>query len=193
MDAAQLSIGSASSEPARQPSWMDLLRQRVNALNLNQKIGLGAVLITLLLALILAISSTKSYQNYKVLFSNVSDGDGASIVAALQQMNVPYEFTPGGAAILVPKDVVYETRLKLAGQGLPKSGNVGYELLENQKFGTSQFVERINYLRGLEGELARSVASLAQVKTARVHLAVPKQSAFMSEQEPASASLMPRA
>jgi len=190
MDAAQLSIGSASSEPARQPSWMDLLRQRVNALNLNQKIGLGAVLITLLLALILAISSTKSYQNYKVLFSNVSDGDGASIVAALQQMNVPYEFTPGGAAILVPKDVVYETRLKLAGQGLPKSGNVGYELLENQKFGTSQFVERINYLRGLEGELARSVASLAQVKTARVHLAVPKQSAFMREQEPASASVV---
>ena len=96
----------------------------------------------LLLALVFAFNSARSDQNFKVLFSNLSDADGASIVAALQQLNVPYEFTPGGGAIMVPKDQVYEIRLKLAGQGLPKAGNVGYELLENQKSGTSQFVER---------------------------------------------------
>jgi flagellar M-ring protein FliF len=105
-------------------------------------------------------------------------------------MNVPYQFTEGGAAITVPQALVYETRLKLAGQGLPKAGNVGFELLENQKFGTSQFVERVNYLRGLEGELARSVSSLGQVKSARVHLAVPKPSAFVREQERPTASVI---
>jgi flagellar M-ring protein FliF len=125
-----------------------------------------------------------------VLFTNVNEGDGASIIAALQQMNVPYQFTEGGAAIKVPQAMVYETRLKLAGQGLPKAGNVGFELLENQKFGTSQFVERVNYLRGLEGELARSVGSMGQVKSARVHLAVPKPSAFVREQERPTASVI---
>jgi len=94
-----------------------------------------------------------------VLFSSVNERDGAAIVAALQQMNVPYKFTEGGAAILVPENTVYETRLRLAGQGLPKAGNVGFELLENQKMGTSQFVEQVNYQRGLEGELARSISS----------------------------------
>jgi flagellar M-ring protein FliF len=151
---------------------------------------MGAGVLGLVLALGLALSSAKSNQDYRVLFTNVNDGDGAAIVASLQQMNVPYQFTEGGAAIMVPQSQVYETRLKLAGQGLPKAGNVGFELLENQKFGTSQFVERVNYLRGLEGELARSVSSMGQVKSARVHLAVPKPSAFVREQERPTASVI---
>jgi flagellar M-ring protein FliF len=151
---------------------------------------MGAGVVGLVLALGLALSSAKSNQDYRVLFTNVNDGDGAAIVASLQQMNVPYQFTEGGAAIMVPQSQVYETRLKLAGQGLPKAGNVGFELLENQKFGTSQFVERVNYLRGLEGELARSVSSMGQVKSARVHLAVPKPSAFVREQERPTASVI---
>ena len=125
-----------------------------------------------------------------MLFSSVNERDGAAIVAALQQMNIPYKFTEGGAAILVPEASVYETRLRLAGQGLPKAGNVGFELLENQKMGTSQFVEQVNYQRGLEGELARSISSLAQVKSARVMLAIPKQTAFMREQEKPTASVV---
>jgi flagellar M-ring protein FliF len=151
---------------------------------------MGAGVLGLVLALGLALSSVKSNSDYRVLFSNVNQGDGAAIVAALQQMNVPYQFTEGGGAITVPQALVYETRLKLAGQGLPKAGNVGFELLENQKFGTSQFVERVNYLRGLEGELARSVSSMGQVKSARVHLAVPKPSAFVREQERPTASVI---
>lgn len=148
-----------------------------------------ALVAAAVIALVLLANTTVG-KNYKVLFSNVSGADGAAIVAALQQMNVPYQFTEGGAAIMVPDSVVHETRLKLAGEGLPKSGNVGFELLENQKFGTSQFVERVNYLRGLEGELSRSIGSIAVVKTARVHLAVPKQTAFVREQERASASVL---
>jgi flagellar M-ring protein FliF len=189
-DAAVLSIGTASQNTASQAPWYAPLRQRIAQMSQGQKIVAGTGFFVLLLSLTVIFNTIRSDRADKVLFSNMNDADGAAIVAALQQMNVPYEFTAGGAAIMVPKDLVYETRLKLAGQGLPKSGNVGYELLENQKFGTSQFVERINYLRGLEGELARSVASLSQVKSARVHLAVPKQTAFVREQEPASASVV---
>lgn len=166
------------------------LKARFQSFSLNQKIGVGAGLLVMVLLLSVSLLSGRANSGYKVLFSNVSDADGAAIIASLQQMNVPYQFTEGGGAILVPQSSVYETRLKLAGQGLPKAGNVGFELLENQKFGTSQFVERVNYQRGLEGELARSIASLGQVKAARVHLAVPKQTAFVREQERPTASVV---
>jgi flagellar M-ring protein FliF len=128
--------------------------------------------------------------DYKVLFSNVSDGDGGAIIASLQQMNVPYKFAEGGGAILVPSNQVHDTRLKLASQGLPRGGLVGFELMEKQKFGTSQFLEQVNFQRALEGELARSVQVLAAVDSARVHLAIPKQSVFMREQQKPSASVL---
>ena len=191
-DAVVLSMGNSGTTATSAPpsNLFDTLSQRFQALTQNQRLLMGAGVVGLVLALGLALSSAKSNQDYRVLFTNVNDGDGAAIVASLQQMNVPYQFTEGGAAIMVPQSQVYETRLKLAGQGLPKSGNVGFELLENQKFGTSQFVERVNYLRGLEGELARSVSSMGQVKSARVHLAVPKPSAFVREQERPTASVI---
>ena len=128
--------------------------------------------------------------DYKVLFSNVSDRDGGAIIASLQQMNVPYKFAEGGGAILVPASEVHDARLKLASQGLPKGGLVGFELMENQKFGTSQFLEQVNFQRALEGELARSVQALAAVSSARVHLAMAKQSVFMREQQKPSASVL---
>lgn len=127
---------------------------------------------------------------YRVLYANTSDKDGGAIIAALSQMNVPYRFAPGGAAILVPEDRVHDARLKLASQGLPRGGTVGFELLENQKFGLTQFQERLNFQRGLEGELARSIQSIAAVQNARVHLALPVQNGFLREQPRASASVL---
>ena len=190
-DAVVLSMGGAGAAKSDTPSGViDSLRERFLALNTNQRLFMGLGFAGLVLALGVVFSAGKSTQDYRVLFANVNEGDGAAIITALQQMNVPYQFTEGGGAITVPQALVYETRLKLAGQGLPKAGNVGFELLENQKFGTSQFVERVNYLRGLEGELARSVSSLGQVKSARVHLAVPTPSAFVREQERPTASVI---
>ncbi|MBO9515102.1 MAG: flagellar M-ring protein FliF [Variovorax sp.] len=127
---------------------------------------------------------------YKVLYTNVSDRDGGAIIASLQQMNVPYKFAEGGGAILIPGDKVPEARLKLASQGLPKAGGVGFELMDNQKFGTSQFAEQVNYQRALEGELARSIESIGTVESARVHLAIPKPSLFVREQKKPSASVV---
>jgi flagellar M-ring protein FliF len=128
--------------------------------------------------------------DYGVLYTNVSDRDGGAIIASLQQMNVPYKFTEGGSAILVASDKVPELRLKLAAQGLPKGGGVGFELLDNQKFGTSHFAEQVNYQRGLEGELARSIESIGSVEAARVHLALPKASLFVRDQKKPSASVV---
>ncbi len=128
--------------------------------------------------------------DYKVLYSNLNDRDGGTIVATLQQQNIPYKMAEGGGAILVPADMVYETRLKLASQGLPRGGSVGFELLENQKLGVSQFQEQVNFQRALEGELARTIQSLASVQSARVHLAIPRPTVFIREQEKPSASVL---
>ncbi len=141
-------------------------------------------------AIAIAVWMWSSTPDYKVLYSNVNDRDGGAILAALGAMNVPYKVSEGGAAIMVPASVVHETRLKLASQGLPKGGNVGFELVDNQRFGTTQFQEQVNYQRGLEGELARSIEALSAVEAARVHLAIPKPSVFVRESQQPTASVI---
>ena len=150
-------------------------------------LGLGAAA----LAAVIATAAMWARQpDYRVLFTNLSDRDGGSVVGALSQMNVPYKFSDVGGVIMVPADRVHDARLRLASQGLPKGGTVGFELVETQKFGTTQFQERLNYQRGLEGELARSIMALSQVASARVHLALPTQNGFFREQQKPSASVL---
>ena len=155
----------------------------------QQKMGL-MLAVSAIVALLAGGWMWSQVPDYKVLFSNVSDRDGGAIIASLQQMNVPHKFADGGGAILVPANQVHDVRLKLAAQGLPKGGLVGFELMENQKFGTSQFLEQVNFQRALEGELARSIQAVAAIDTARVHLAIGKQSVFMREQQKPSASVL---
>lgn len=128
--------------------------------------------------------------DYRVLFSNFSDKDGGAIVAALDKMNVSYKLSDSGTAILVPAAHVHQARLKLASEGLPKGGNVGFELLEKQQFGVSQFVEQVNFQRGLEGELERSIQAIDAVESAIIHLALPKQSVFVRDQQKPTASVL---
>ncbi|MDA8225780.1 MAG: flagellar basal-body MS-ring/collar protein FliF, partial [Betaproteobacteria bacterium] len=148
-------------------------------------IGAAAVL-----AIMVAVWMWSQRPDYRVLFSNFSDKDGGAIVAVLQQMNVPYKYSEGGSAILVPADQVHDLRLKLAAQDLPKGGNVGFEVMENQKLGTSQFLEQVNYQRALEGELASTIESINAVRAARVHLAMPKASVFVRDQQKPTASVL---
>jgi flagellar M-ring protein FliF len=149
-------------------------------------IGAAAAVI----ALIVAAVMWGRDPDYKVLFSNLDDRDGGAIVTALNQMNVPYRFNQTGTAILVPAEKVYDARLQLAGQGLPRGGSVGFELMDNARFGASQFTEQINYQRGLEGELARSIESMNAVQHARVHLALPRQTLFVRDRRPPTASVI---
>ncbi|MFM0636588.1 flagellar basal-body MS-ring/collar protein FliF [Paraburkholderia metrosideri] len=146
--------------------------------------------VALLVAIVAGLFMWSRAPDYKVLYSNLSDRDGGAIITALQAANIPYKFTDAGGAILVPAEQVHEMRLRLASQGLPKSGSVGFELMDNQKFGISQFAEQINYQRALEGELERTIESISSVKSARVHLAIPKPSVFVRDKEAPSASVL---
>lgn len=162
---------------------------RFNQLTLQQKMGV-AVGIAATIALVAGMWIWGQSPDYRVLYSNLSDRDGGAIIESLQQLNIPYKFAEGGGALMVPSNQVHEARLKLASQGLPKGGNVGFELMENQKFGITQFAEQVNYQRALEGELARSVQTIDAVAAARVHLAIPKPSVFIKEQQKPSASVV---
>lgn len=172
----------AAPATAAAPSLVDKLRAQPK---LPLIVGAAA-----LVAIAMAFALYSRGPDYKVLYTNVSDRDGGAIIASLSQMNVPYKFAEGGSAILVPADRVPEVRLKLASQGLPKAGGVGFELMDNQKFGTSQFTEQVNFQRALEGELARSIESIGTIESARVHLAMPKPSLFVREQKKPSASVV---
>jgi flagellar M-ring protein FliF len=175
---------SVAGEVALTPKFMGLT-QGPGGRKFLQILGIAAVI-----AIMAGVWMWGQQPDYRVLFSNFSDRDGGAIVASLEQMNVPYKFAEGGGAILVPANQVYEARLKLASQGLPKGGNVGFELMENQKMGVSQFVEQINFQRALEGELARSIESISTVRSARVLLALPKSSVFVRDQQQPTASVL---
>jgi flagellar M-ring protein FliF len=153
----------------------------------NLLMMLGAAIV---IAVMAGVWMWSQQPDYRVLFANYSDKDGGAIVTQLQQMNVPYRFAEGGGAILVPANQVHDARLRIAAQGLPKGGNVGFELMENQKLGVSQFLEQVNFQRALEGELARSIQSIGAVEGARVHLALPKSSVFVRDQQKPTASVV---
>ncbi len=160
--------------------------EKVRALPKPVLLGAAAAVV----AAIVAVAMWSSEPNYKVLFSNLDDRDGGAIVTALGTMNVPYRYNDTGTALLVPAERVYDTRLQLASQGLPRGGSVGFELMDNARFGASQFAEQINYQRGLEGELARSIEAMHTVQHARVHLAMPRQSLFVRERQAPTASVL---
>jgi len=157
-------------------------------LSIPQKLGALAAVAALVAVAVVAVMWAR-VPEYRVLYSNLSDRDGGEVIAALAQMNVPYRVAEGGAVLMVPANQVYDLRLQLASQGLPRGGAVGFELMDTQKFGTSQFAEQVNYQRALAGELARSIQSVGAVQAARVHLAIPRPTVFVREQQKPSASV----
>lgn len=178
-------MSSAIAGAETSPNGLTALLNRLRA---NPKIPI-AIAAAAALAIVVVMMLWAKQPTYKVLFSNLGDQDGGAIVTQLTQMNIPYQFSENGAALLIPADKVYETRLKLASAGLPKGGAVGFELMDQEKFGISQFSEQINYQRALEGELSRTIETLGPVGSARVHLAIPKPSLFVREQKNPSASV----
>ncbi|HEX6723304.1 MAG TPA: flagellar basal-body MS-ring/collar protein FliF, partial [Burkholderiaceae bacterium] len=143
-----------------------------------------------LAAVIAALAMWSKSGDYRVLYANLSDKDGGAILSQLSQLNVPYKHADSGNAILVPADKVHDVRLRLAQAGLPKGSTTGFELLDNARFGQTQFQERMTWQRALEGELVRSISALAAVQSARVHLALPQQNGFFREQQKPSASVL---
>ena len=161
---------------------------RFNQLPDTRKMGLAAALAASI-ALFVGLLLWSSAPEYKVLFSNLTEMDAGTITTALQQLNAPYKTGPGGT-LLVPADQVYDLRFKLAAQGLPKGGAVGFELMDSPQLGMTQFQEQVAFQRGMEGELARTVQALSPVESARVHLAIPKPSVFIRDKQKPSASVL---
>ncbi|MFG6465569.1 flagellar basal-body MS-ring/collar protein FliF [Roseateles sp. BYS87W] len=165
--------------------------QRLNGLPLRSKLTMGAGLLALAGA-VLAITMWSTQGDYRPLFTGLADKDGGAVIGQLSAMQVPYKHEAGGT-ILVPAGQVYELRMKLAAQGLPKGGTgnaVGFELMDKSSIGQTQFNERLNFQRGLEGELTRTITAMSDVADARVHLAIPQQTGFFREQQKPSASVM---
>ncbi len=162
--------------------------QRFNALPNSRKLG-AMVAMAAIIALIAGAVMWSRTPDYRVLFSNLSERDAGSVVTTLAQMNVSYK-TEAGGTIMVPSDQVYDLRFKLASQGLPKGDSVGFELMDSPKLGMTQFQEQVTYQRALEGELARTIQALNSIASARVHLAIPKPSVFIRDQQKPSASVL---
>lgn len=159
---------------------------RIAAWPRTVQLGVASAALTLIIGTLLWTGHT----DYRVLFANLEDRDGGAIVSALSQMNVPYRLAGTGQAIMVPADKVHEVRLLLAQQGLPRSGETGFGLLDQTRFGASQFSEQVTYQRALEGELGQSVEALHAVQSARVHLALPRDSLFVRERQAPTASVL---
>jgi len=128
--------------------------------------------------------------NYGPLYSNLSPQDGAAIIKELDAEKIPYGISGGGSVIEVPRGVIYQTRLRLAGKGVPAGGGVGFEIFEKTPFGVSEFTQQVNYLRALQGELSRTINALSAVQSSRIHLALPARSSFLGPEEKPSASVV---
>jgi len=169
-------LGAMQSNVSRQP----VMKQIGFLLAIAASIALGGY--------VLMWSQTPSYQ---VLFSGMQAKESAEVVAVLQQSNIDYKLDPNSGAVLVPASELQSLRLRLAAEGLPRSSSQGMEMLnEDQGFGTSQFVERARYQRAMEEELSRSISEMYNVRSARVHLATPKQSVFVRDRKPPTASVV---
>ncbi len=185
MSTAVAELPAAQPASLAAPAWQG----RLAALDRRQRLRL-AIGAALLVALAVAAIVMGRQADWRVLYANLGDKDGGAIVAQLAQMNVPYKYTEGGGAVMVPADKVHDVRLRLASLGLPKGSVAGFELMENNRFGMTQFQEKLSFQRGLEGELTRSIQGLASVQSARVHLALPNQNGFFREQQKPSASVL---
>ncbi len=165
------------------------MKKLIANLSLTQRITIAVVA----LAAVIGIYALVHYQkegDFKPLFTGVAPEDAAAIVQKLRESGVEYRLPEGGGSVLVPSAHLAELRLNMAAAGLPKTGRIGFELFDKTNLGATEFTEHINYRRALEGELERSVMSLAEVEQARVHLTFPKDSVFLEAQQPAKASVL---
>jgi len=168
--------------------WNDL-KQFWAGLSRWQRLSIvGVAAVGMLTVFILLLVTGR--QKYEPLFSNLNIDDQAAIVNYLKDKGIPYKVDPSFNAILVPDDVVYETRLSLVGEGLPKGGIVGFELFDKAKMGMTDFQQKVSYLRALEGELIRTIQAIQGVQSCKVNIVIPEQKLFLEEQSPATASVL---
>lgn len=176
---------------------MDLLKQIIaqivslwQKLKVRQRIIIVVVVLVFLITLLLLIFQTNQ-SRYSLLYSNLQLEEAAEIVDKLKERNIPYQLKEGGRTILISSLEVYDTRLQLAMEGIPRGGKIGFEIFDNTNIlGMTQFMEKVNYQRALQGELARTIQSLSEIMESRVHLVIPEPTPFLEEKKSSSASIV---
>ncbi len=156
-----------------------------------KRVALAIVVASTIVAGIL-VSTLSGRENWAYLFTDMSAEDAAAIAGKLKELKIPFKVEAGGTAVQVPEEKVHELRLELAGAGLPRGGGVGFELFDKSRLGATEFEQRINLRRALEGELSRTIGTIGAVQAARVHLVLPEQSVFAISKQTASASVVLR-
>lgn len=160
-------------------------------LTLLQKVSVAAAVAAVVISVIVIVYWANR-PVYKMLFAGLTQEDAASVIEKLKGEKIPYKLEDNGGKITVPEQYVYETRLNLAKEGIPTGGGAGLELFDKSSFGMTEFMQNINYQRALQGELARTISSIKEVAEARVHLTLPKDRLFISDEEEAKASVVLR-
>ncbi|MFH2045471.1 MAG: flagellar basal-body MS-ring/collar protein FliF [Pseudomonadota bacterium] len=149
-----------------------------------------AITVLLLLGAFAGIFMIANQVDYRVLFNNLSAQDAGAIIEKLGEKNIPYKIEGSGSLILVPSDMVYELRLQMVGDGLPRDGQIGFEIFDKTDYKTTHFVQNLNYQRALQGELARTINCFKEVKSSRIFIVLPKETLFVEDAKPASASVL---
>lgn len=158
-------------------------------LTLAQKLALGGVTAGVVVGLVMLVTFMNR-PTYGTLFSNLAPQDASKIVEKLQEKKIPYQLEDNGKTIVIPKDKIYDVRLSLAGEGLPQSSIIGYEIFDRTNLGVSDFVQKVNYRRALEGEIARTILQIEEVEGARVHIVVPEKALFKEDEKSTTASVV---
>ncbi len=166
------------------------MKKRLSGMSMGQVFALLSVTALAAAVIIVTLMWTLA-PKYQYLFTDLDDADASLIIQNLKDNRIPYKLVKGGTAIMIPEENVYEIRLNLASQGLPKGGvGKGFALFDETGFSTSEFVQKINYQRALQNELANTIMALEEVDYARVHIAMPKESIFIEDEKPAKASIV---
>ncbi len=158
-------------------------------LSMSRRVALGGLAMVIVAGFVTLFIWTNRTQ-FKAAYSGLTKDDAASVVESLKESNTPYRLAGDGTTIMVPEEIVYDVRLTMAKQGIPKGGGVGYEIFDKTEFGTTEFVQKINKKRAVQGELSRTISAFDEVKTARVMIVMPKDSVFVEEVKKPSASIL---
>jgi len=178
-----------TATPAVQPAPRKNLATLIKEWPLSRKLALAGVIVISAVLFGLLIFQGKS-ADFQLLYANLTEKDAAPVVSWLKAENIPYKLKNQGRNIWIPANILHETRLNLAANGLPTGGGVGFEVFDKQSFALTDYVQKVNYTRALQGELARTIRALDPVQTARVHLALPEKRLFKNQQKQATASVI---
>lgn len=168
---------------------MGVLWDQIKGMDANRRFLASAIVLALIVGAI-TVSLWVRHVTYSVLYSQMPADEAGQVIDQLDQMKIPYRLSAGGSSIMVPVGQVHDVRIRLAASGLPNGGTVGFELFDETGLGMTDFLQKVNYRRALEGELSRTISSLREVSAARIHIVIPEKRLFAADQQQPTASVL---